>query len=186
MYICISLHIDYGHYLWTFPVCKSVIHWLRGRGDWSVTYLCSCESDGLSVARGLYPTALGKTTWDLEEQIMFLSFEQAILVTEFETNLDSNLNLLKASFSATASVLLEASFQPHWEKKLPVNGFCGNICGLLISFTFPISFTSPIYWGQFKGAGASEAPGETKEEFSINDTSRDPKVLKIGPQHGWQ
>ena len=37
-----------------------------------------------------------------------------------------------------------------------------------------------------KGAGASEAPGQTKEEFSINDTSRDPKVLKIGPQHGWQ
>ena len=35
-----------------------------------------------------------------------------------------------------------------------------------------------------KGAGASEAPGQTKEEFSINDTSRDPKVLKIGPQHG--
>ena len=36
----------------------------------------------------------------------------------------------------------------------------------------------------YKGAGASEAPGQTKEEFSINDTSRDPKVLKIGPQHG--
>ena len=35
-----------------------------------------------------------------------------------------------------------------------------------------------------KGAGASEAPSQTKEEFSINDTSRDPKVLKIGPQHG--
>ena len=35
-----------------------------------------------------------------------------------------------------------------------------------------------------KGAGASEAPGQTKEEFSANDTSRDPKVLKIGPQHG--
>ena len=41
-------------------------------------------------------------------------------------------------------------------------------------------------FGRFaeKGAGASEAPGQTKEEFSINDTSRDPKVLKIGPQHG--
>ena len=37
---------------------------------------------------------------------------------------------------------------------------------------------------RFKGAGASEAPGQTKEEFSINDTSKDPKVLKIGPQHG--
>ena len=36
----------------------------------------------------------------------------------------------------------------------------------------------------FKGAGASEAPGQTKEEFSINDTSRHPKLLKIGPQYG--
>ena len=41
----------------------------------------------------------------------------------------------------------------------------------------------------YKGAGASEAPGQTKEEFSANDTSRHPKVgvwkvLKIGPQHG--
>ena len=35
-----------------------------------------------------------------------------------------------------------------------------------------------------KEAAAFEAPGQTKEEFSINDTSRDPKVLKIGPQHG--
>ena len=40
------------------------------------------------------------------------------------------------------------------------------------------------YFLGLKGAGASEAPGQTKEEFSINDTSRDPKVLKIGPQHG--
>ena len=35
-----------------------------------------------------------------------------------------------------------------------------------------------------KGAGASEAPSQTKEEFSINDTSRHPKLLKIGPQYG--
>ena len=34
-----------------------------------------------------------------------------------------------------------------------------------------------------KGAGASEAPGQTKEEFSANDTSR-PKVFKTGPQYG--
>ena len=42
----------------------------------------------------------------------------------------------------------------------------------------------PILHASPKGAGASEAPGQTKEEFSANDTSRDPKVLKIGPQHG--
>ena len=35
-----------------------------------------------------------------------------------------------------------------------------------------------------KGAGASEAPGQTKEEFSANDTSRHPKLFKIGPQYG--
>ena len=37
-----------------------------------------------------------------------------------------------------------------------------------------------------KGAGASETPGQTKEEFSANDTSRHPKLLKIGPKHEYQ
>ena len=37
-----------------------------------------------------------------------------------------------------------------------------------------------------KGAGTSETPGQTKEELSANDTSRHPKVLKIGPNHGCQ
>ena len=32
-----------------------------------------------------------------------------------------------------------------------------------------------------KGAGASEAPSQTKEEFSANDTSRHPKVFKLRP-----
>ena len=40
--------------------------------------------------------------------------------------------------------------------------------------------------GNFKGAGTSETPGQTKEELSANDTSRHPKVLKIGPNHGCQ
>ena len=37
-----------------------------------------------------------------------------------------------------------------------------------------------------KGAGTSETPGQTKEELSANDTSRHPKVPKIGPNHGCQ
>ena len=45
------------------------------------------------------------------------------------------------------------------------------------------SIRSPVKT-QLKGAGASEAPGQTKEEFSANDTSRHPKLLKIGPQYG--
>ena len=47
-----------------------------------------------------------------------------------------------------------------------------------------VNSTVTIFSNIVKGAGASEAPGQTKEEFSANDTSRDPKVLKIGPQHG--
>ena len=38
----------------------------------------------------------------------------------------------------------------------------------------------------FKGAGTSDTPSQTKEELSGNDTSRHPKVLKIGPNHGCQ
>ena len=37
-----------------------------------------------------------------------------------------------------------------------------------------------------KGAGTSDTPSQTKEELSGNDTSRHPKVLKIGPNHGCQ
>ena len=37
-----------------------------------------------------------------------------------------------------------------------------------------------------KGAGAFEVGGQTKEEFSINDTSRHPKLFKIGQNHGCQ
>ena len=37
-----------------------------------------------------------------------------------------------------------------------------------------------------KGAGTSEASGQTKEKLWVNDTSRHPKVLKIGPNHGCQ
>ena len=37
-----------------------------------------------------------------------------------------------------------------------------------------------------KGAGAFEAGSQTKEEFSANDTSRHPKLFKIGPNHGCQ
>ena len=38
----------------------------------------------------------------------------------------------------------------------------------------------------FKEAAASEAAGQTKEEFSGNDTSRHPKVFKLGPKLGYQ
>ena len=37
-----------------------------------------------------------------------------------------------------------------------------------------------------KEAAAFEAPGQTKEEFSGNDTSRHPKVFKLGPKLGYQ
>ena len=37
-----------------------------------------------------------------------------------------------------------------------------------------------------KEAAASEAAGQTKEEFSGNDTSRHPKVFKLGPKLGYQ
>ena len=37
-----------------------------------------------------------------------------------------------------------------------------------------------------KGAGTSDTPGQTKEELSANDTSRHPKVPKIGPSHRCQ
>ena len=40
--------------------------------------------------------------------------------------------------------------------------------------------------GTPKGAGTSDTPSQTKEELSGNDTSRHPKVLKIGPNHGCQ
>ena len=39
---------------------------------------------------------------------------------------------------------------------------------------------------KLKGAGAFEAGSQTKEEFSINDTSRHPKLFKIRPNHGCQ
>ena len=55
-----------------------------------------------------------------------------------------------------------------------------HIWGMFLLQTLNFHFLNEIP----KGAGASEAPGQTKEEFSTNDTSRDPKVLKIGPQHG--
>ena len=38
----------------------------------------------------------------------------------------------------------------------------------------------------FKEAAAFEAPSQTKEEFSGNDTSRHPKVFKLGPKLGYQ
>ena len=41
-------------------------------------------------------------------------------------------------------------------------------------------------WLRQKEAAASEAAGQTKEEFSGNDTSRHPKVLKVGLNHGCQ
>ena len=37
-----------------------------------------------------------------------------------------------------------------------------------------------------KGAGAFEAPSQTMDELSAVDTSRHPKVLKTGPNHGCQ
>ena len=37
-----------------------------------------------------------------------------------------------------------------------------------------------------KEAAAFEAPSQTKEEFSGNDTSRHPKVFKLGPKLGYQ
>ena len=37
-----------------------------------------------------------------------------------------------------------------------------------------------------KEAGAFEAPGQTKEELCANDTSRHPKVFKLGAEHGCQ
>ena len=37
-----------------------------------------------------------------------------------------------------------------------------------------------------KEAGAFEAPGQTKEELCANDTSRHPKVFKLGTEHGCQ
>ena len=37
-----------------------------------------------------------------------------------------------------------------------------------------------------KEAGAFEAPSQTKEELCANDTSRHPKVFKLGPEHGCQ
>ena len=37
-----------------------------------------------------------------------------------------------------------------------------------------------------KEAGAFEAPRQTKEELCANDTSRHPKVFKLGPKLGYQ
>ena len=53
---------------------------------------------------------------------------------------------------------------------------------------------SKLQWGRarqgkvpdFKEAGAFEAPSQTKEELCANDTSRHPKVFKLGPEHGCQ
>ena len=39
---------------------------------------------------------------------------------------------------------------------------------------------------QVKEAAALEAASQTKEEFSGNDTSRHPKVFKLGPKLGYQ
>ena len=41
-----------------------------------------------------------------------------------------------------------------------------------------------VFW--IKEAGAFEAPGQTKEELCANDTSRHPKVFKLGAEHGCQ
>ena len=38
----------------------------------------------------------------------------------------------------------------------------------------------------YKEAGAFEAPRQTKEELCANDSSRHPKVFKLGPEHGCQ
>ena len=45
-----------------------------------------------------------------------------------------------------------------------------------------------LSWGIkcVKGAGTSDTPSQTKEELPANDTSRHPKVPKIGPNHGCQ
>ena len=37
-----------------------------------------------------------------------------------------------------------------------------------------------------KEAGAFEAPRQSKEELCANDTSRHPKVFKLGQEHGCQ
>ena len=37
-----------------------------------------------------------------------------------------------------------------------------------------------------KVAAAFEAPSQTKEELCANDTSRHPKVFKLGPELGYQ
>ena len=37
-----------------------------------------------------------------------------------------------------------------------------------------------------KEDAAFEAPSQTKEEFSGNDTSRYPKLFKLGPKLGYQ
>ena len=42
------------------------------------------------------------------------------------------------------------------------------------------------FFTRAKGAGASEAGGQTKRDLSANDTSRHPKLLKIGPNHQCQ
>ena len=43
-----------------------------------------------------------------------------------------------------------------------------------------------FYFTHNKEAGAFEAPGQTKEELCANDTSRHPKVFKLGAEHGCQ
>ena len=58
-----------------------------------------------------------------------------------------------------------------------------TVHGKLIKFK--INF-SGISWIGLKEAAAFEAPGQTKEEFSGNDTSRHPKVFKLGPKLGYQ
>ena len=44
----------------------------------------------------------------------------------------------------------------------------------------------PSPYSIVKGAGAFEAPGQTMDELSAIDTSRYPRVLKTGPNHGCQ
>ena len=82
-----------------------------GRGDWSVTYLCSCESDGLSVARGLFPTTPEKNYLALGGGNRFCGnicgFKDCWFL-EANLDLSLNLNLLKGSLLV----------MPRWENYL--------------------------------------------------------------------
>ena len=49
-----------------------------------------------------------------------------------------------------------------------------------------VTWVPPPFCRAPKEAGAFEAPGQTKEELCANDTSRHPKVFKLGAEHGCQ